>query len=246
MQAEMEITQHPSPNFNRRQGGRPPDLLVIHYTGMETMAGALDRLTDRQARVSAHYLISEEGQLFQLVGEEKRAWHAGVSSWRGERDINSRSIGIELVNPGQEFGYRPFPERQLARLEALAVDLVARYDIKPQNIVGHSDVAPERKSDPGELFDWARLADQGIGLWAGEVHQGPPDEGRERTADIDWRDLQGKLSALGYGMEPSGQGDAATGAVVTAFQRHWRQGQVSGRPDPHTLRVLDALLALIG
>src|SRR5262249_6695143 len=143
------------------------DMLVLHYTGMRTGEAALERLCDPVAKVSSHYLVEEDGTTWRLVPEEKRAWHAGVSFWAGERDINDFSIGIELVNPGHEFGYRPFPEAQMQALEALARDIVDRHAIRPHRVVGHSDVAPTRKTDPGELFDWARLARKGIGLWPG-------------------------------------------------------------------------------
>ncbi len=158
-----QVTDHPSPNFGPRPDGIVIDMLVIHYTGMPSGAAALRRLCDPVAEVSAHYLIEEDGRLFRLVGEAERAWHAGVASWRGESNINDRSIGIELVNPGHDYGYRPFPAAQMAALIALAGDILTRHPILTRNVVGHSDVAPSRKQDPGELFDWHALAAAGIG-----------------------------------------------------------------------------------
>lgn len=153
--AAMQIIDAPSPNFNNR--ALPVDMIVIHYTGMQTGAAALERMRDPAAKVSAHYMIEEDGRVFRLVTEDKRAWHAGVSHWQGVDDINSCSIGIELVNPGHEWGYRPFPEAQMQALVDLIADIRGRHAIPNNRIVGHSDVAPGRKQDPGELFDWARV-----------------------------------------------------------------------------------------
>ena len=165
----------PSPNHGERPAGVAVDLVVLHYTGMETAGAALARLCDPAARVSAHYLIDEDGQVFRLVGEERRAWHAGVSCWAGEADVNDRSIGVELANPGHEFGYSPFPEPQLGALEFLLGDILQRRRIHPKRVVGHSDVAPLRKRDPGELFPWRRLAAKGLAYWpAGTVPRRGP------------------------------------------------------------------------
>lgn len=205
----------PSPNFNERDGVAV-DMLVIHYTGMESCEAALERLCDPAAEVSAHYLIDEAGEIFQLVAEDKRAWHAGVSSWRGEANINSRSIGIELVNPGHEFGYQAFPDAQMVSLIELSVGILSRHDIPDRNVVGHSDVAPARKEDPGELFDWARMADAGIGLWPGP-HPDPIDETEAGQA----------LSDIGYDVSD-------ISAAVKAFQRHFRQHTVDGVLDEET------------
>lgn len=160
----MKIIQQPSPNFDER-GDAPIDMLVMHYTGMQTGEAALARLCEAAAKVSAHYLIEEDGRIFQMVDESKRAWHAGVSYWRGHTDINARSIGIELVNPGHEWGYRPFPQAQMESLVWLSKGILARHPIPPENVVGHEHVAPSRKQDPGELFDWEFLGKHGIGLW---------------------------------------------------------------------------------
>ena len=154
----------PSPNFDLRK--TPPDMIVLHYTGMRTGEAALARLRDPEAKVSSHYLVEEDGRVFTLVAEERRAWHAGASFWKGERDVNGRSVGVEIVNPGHEFGYRPFPEAQIAAVIELVAEIRTRWTVEDGAIVGHSDVAPERKQDPGELFPWKRLAQAGHGLWA--------------------------------------------------------------------------------
>ena len=174
-----------SPNFDARPVGGAVDMLVLHYTGMRSCAEALARLCDPAAKVSAHYLLDEDGSLYSLVAEDCRAWHAGVSFWRGHTDINARSIGIELVNPGHEFGYRPFPEVQMVALIDLCRGILARHPIPPRNVVGHADVAPRRKRDPGELFDWRQLAAAGIGMWP---------EGTAGGVD----DLAVSLAAIGY------------------------------------------------
>lgn len=161
----MKIIQTPSPNFNDREDATPIDMLVLHYTGMQTGQEALDRMCDPAAEVSAHYMIEEDGRIFQLVEEHKRAWHAGISYWRGHTNINSRSIGIEIVNPGHEWGYHPFPEIQIKSVINLCKNILKRHAIEAQNIVGHSDIAPARKEDPGELFPWELLAKNGIGQW---------------------------------------------------------------------------------
>jgi N-acetylmuramoyl-L-alanine amidase len=160
----MHILQRSSPNFDSRDG-QTVDMLVLHYTGMKTAAEALERLCDPTAKVSAHYVVDEDGSIIQLVDEASRAWHAGVSSWRGHTNINQRSIGIEIVNPGHVFGYRTFPAAQMKSVVELCTQILARHAIPARNVVGHSDVAPARKQDPGELFDWALLAKHGIGLW---------------------------------------------------------------------------------
>ena len=160
------MIDRPSPNHGPRRDGAAIDMLILHYTGMTTAAAALDRLCDPKTEVSAHYLIDEDGTVWRLVPEDRRAWHAGRAYWAGETDINSRSIGIELVNPGHEHGYRVFPEPQMTALIALSQGILSRHPIPPHRILAHSDVAPDRKLDPGELFDWRRLAMAGIGLWS--------------------------------------------------------------------------------
>lgn len=238
----MRLIDLPSPNHGPRVDGKPLDMLILHYTGMRSAAAALDRLCDPDAQVSAHYLIDEDGTVHRLVHERRRAWHAGVAHWRGEKDINSRSIGIELVNPGHEFGYRPFPEAQMAALEELAGGIVSHYRIPPLHVLAHSDIAPDRKDDPGELFDWRRLAARGIGAWP---EPAPVDEGDWTHAEL--RDLLGRI---GYGTAwADGDGtawdgtawDGAAARTLLAFQRHWNPQTLTGLPDPETVRRLRAL-----
>ncbi|MGB1547820.1 MAG: N-acetylmuramoyl-L-alanine amidase, partial [Alphaproteobacteria bacterium] len=169
----VTVLEHPSPNHEPRPEGAAIDTLILHYTGMKTAEAALARLCDPATKVSAHYLIDETGRIYALVPEERRAWHAGEACWQGETNLNDRSVGIELVNPGHEFGYRPFPEAQMAALEALLQEILARHPIPAERVLGHSDVAPGRKTDPGELFDWARLARAGIGCWPGACEAAP-------------------------------------------------------------------------
>ena len=226
------VIECPSPNFDARPPGLAVDILLIHYTGMESATAALARMCDPAAKVSAHYCIDEDGTFTRLVPEEQRAWHAGVASWAGARDINARSIGIELVNPGHEFGYRPFPEAQMAGLIELARDILGRHPAIPaRQVLGHSDVAPLRKLDPGELFDWARLAGNGIGLWPG----GTPPGGA-----LDEAETKRALAKFGYGYV-----EEDFPAVLAAFQRHFRPAAVTGRIDDETARRLAALLALV-
>ncbi len=233
----------PSPNHDARPDDVPIDMLVLHYTGMPSGKDALTRLCDASAKVSAHYLIEEDGTVFRLVPEQRRAWHAGVAYWRGHRDINARSIGIELVNPGHEFGYRAFPRRQMTALESLARDIVRRHAIPPRNVVGHSDVAPERKEDPGELFDWAQLARAGIGLWPNVRggHHGRTFGPGDRDKVI--ADAQAKLVAWGYEVPTNGVLETRTERALVAFQRHFRPSRFDGRLDSETVACLDALLA---
>ena len=191
--AAMEIHERPSPNHNARPNGQAVDILLLHYTGMKSAEAALERLTDPAAQVSAHYCVEEDGKVWRLVAEERRAWHAGQALWAGADDINGRSIGIEIVNPGHEFGYRPFPEAQMAAVIELCQGILARHPVPPTRVLGHSDVAPLRKEDPGELFDWPGLAAQGIGLWPQNVNRLPerrvPPEAKIKT----------QLARFGYG-----------------------------------------------
>lgn len=217
----------PSPNFNGRPEGVPVDVLVLHYTGMPEAEDALLRLCDPDAAVSAHYLIDEGGTVHALVPEDRRAWHAGISSWRGEADVNGRSVGIELANPGHDFGYRLFPEIQMAALIGLAKDILARHPIPARNVVGHSDIAPRRKIDPGELFDWRRLAVAGIGLWPSSP-AGQGDDGDAATL----------LAAIGYET-------VDLTATLSAFQRRYRPACFDGRADAETLALLNAVRALV-
>ncbi|MDP1601571.1 N-acetylmuramoyl-L-alanine amidase [Phenylobacterium sp.] len=216
-------------------------MLVLHYTGMTSGPEALARLCDEQSKVSSHYLVEEDGRVFRLVPEERRAWHAGVSFWKGESDINGRSIGIEIVNPGHEFGYRAFPAAQIAAVIELVADIRTRWSIEDSRILGHSDVAPGRKIDPGELFPWKQLAQAGHGLWVEpDAAPGLPlSEGEEGAGVFA---LQAGFTRLGYDCAPSGKYDAQTTSVVQAFQRHWRQEQVDGVADGMTRARLIALL----
>ncbi|MBM3538969.1 MAG: N-acetylmuramoyl-L-alanine amidase [Alphaproteobacteria bacterium] len=238
----MSLIEHPSPNHDARPAGTPIDMLVLHYTGMPTGAAALGRLCDASAKVSAHYVVEEDGRVFRLVAEKRRAWHAGVGCWRGHRDVNARSIGIEIVNPGHEFGYRSFPAKQMAALRDLARDILGRHPIPTRNVVAHSDVAPERKEDPGELFDWSYLASKGVGLWptTRAASRGRTFKPGERDPAI--ADAQAKLARWGYDVPTHGTLDAQTGRVLVAFQRHFRPERFDGRLDAGTLARLDALL----
>ncbi|WP_036766262.1 N-acetylmuramoyl-L-alanine amidase [Parvularcula oceani] len=205
------MIEAPSPNFDAR--GTDISMVVLHYTGMKTGQAALDRLRDPDAKVSAHYLIEEDGTLFRLVPEAERAWHAGVAQWQGRSDVNAMSVGIEIVNPGHEFGYRDFPAAQIDALIPLLRGILRRHDIPAERVVGHSDVAPDRKDDPGELFPWGRLAEEGLALppWNGAYPQAVPEEERA---------LQ-RLSRIGYGVEVFG-----AAACVTAFQRRFAPAEL--------------------
>lgn len=221
------LIEHQSPNQDPRPDGVAVDMLVIHYTGMQTAAEAIDRMCDPAAKVSAHYCIDEDGVITRLVPEDRRAWHAGVASWRGHADINERSIGIELVNPGHEFGYRPFPGAQITALILLASGILRRHEIPSRNVVGHSDVAPSRKQDPGELFDWKRLAQAGIGLWP-----------EPRPADP--ADFPAMLAEYGYAVASDSAGES-----IEAFQRHFRPSRIDGEGDEECAQLLAGLLAVV-
>ena len=225
----IAIHPRPSPNFSARPTGQAVDILLMHYTGMRSAAEALDRLCDAEARVSSHYTVDEDGTIYRHVAEEDCAFHAGVSYWTGARDINARSIGIEIVNPGHEFGYRAFPDIQIDAVIALSKGILARHDIARERVIGHSDVAPARKEDPGELFPWARLAAEGIGLWPGK-------------AELDCSIEEG-LRRFGYGIRPDAE--VSLEQAVTAFQRHFRPSRVDGVADDECAQVLGGLLAAL-
>lgn len=230
----MNILTHlRSPNYEARKNGAVARLVILHYTGMVSGEAALARLTDPASKVSAHYVVEEDGRIFQLVDDAMRAWHAGASYWAGERDINSHSIGIEIVNPGHECGYRPFPHQQMKAVLDLCLVLKARYHLPAAAFLGHSDVAPLRKEDPGELFDWAFLACHGIGLW--------PDGAMEETPHLSIAEAQNLLSCVGYECPQTGQPDSETKAVIRAFQRHFRPRDCSGQFDGETAALLVAL-----
>ncbi len=230
------VISRPSPNHDARPADAAVDMLILHYTGMADAALALERLCDPASGVSAHYIVDEAGAVHRLVPEERRAWHAGESSWRGRSDVNAVSIGVEVVNPGHEFGYRPFPEAQMAAVESLCRGVVARHPIPARHVLGHSDLAPARRRDPGELFDWRRLAAAGVGLWprsnvvTGELGLGvrPGDSG-DAVADI-----QRALADFGYGLLVDGVCGDATRQVIAAFQRHFRPRRDDGVADPET------------
>ncbi|HYG88862.1 MAG TPA: N-acetylmuramoyl-L-alanine amidase [Azospirillum sp.] len=226
----MRILDLPSPNHGPRPEGAGPELLILHYTGMPTAAHALGRLCDPDAQVSAHYTVDEDGTIYAHVPEDRRAWHAGVSSWRGLRDINSRSIGIEIVNPGHEFGYRPFPPVQMDAVEELCVAVVERHGIRPENVLGHSDIAPSRKEDPGELFDWPRLARAGVGIW--------PMPSQDDEGPFTAEEVTELLGRYGY--------DAECPRALLAFQRHFVPQSLTGEADAETVRQLRALVRAAG
>ena len=246
--AGRAVIERPSPNHDERPAGGTVDTLVLHYTGMVSAEAALRRLTDPQARVSAHWCVDEDGTLWRLVPEARRAWHAGVSAWRGRRSVNDRSIGIELVNPGHEHGYRPFPPAQMEAVVDLARAIQARHPIEPRNVVAHSDVAPARRQDPGELFDWAGLARAGVGLWPEDAAEAAEAGGAlgQGAQGEPVRRLQQGLAAVGYGLAPDGDFGPVTAAVVRAFQRHYRQTCVDGVADAETAALLERVGALVG
>jgi len=223
----IKITDAPSPNFDER--GRAVDMIVLHYTGMKTGAEALARLCDRAAKVSAHYFVEENGDVYRLVDEEKRAWHAGVSSWKGEGGVNARSIGIEIANPGHEWGYRDFPEAQIVSIIALLKDIRTRHDITPALVLGHADVAPRRKEDPGEKFPWARLAAAGLGV---APFTGAPAAGLGVAYDV----ALTALGAIGY---DAPAGDHA--AALLAFQRRFCPASLGQGFDARTKAALVAV-----
>jgi len=243
----MKQIDRPSPNHNERPDGRAPDMLVLHYTGMPTAQEAMDRLCDPTAKVSAHYTVDEDGSIYVHAPEDRRAWHAGVSSWQGETDINGASIGIEIVNPGHEFGYRPFPVVQMAAVTALAADVVARYRIHPLRVVGHSDVAPDRKTDPGELFDWPGLAKAGVGVWPdATVVQSFLNDPFIQKPETVGRNLQ----SIGYDWpaDPANAPDddlirQKRTAIVAAFQRRFRREAITSEIDAETAALAAAVSA---
>jgi len=269
--ALIAVRDLPSPNQDERPDGTPIDMLILHYTGMQSARAAIDRLRDPDAHVSSHYVVDEDGAVFRLVPEARRAFHAGVSCWRGNTGLNGRSVGIEIVNPGHEWGYRDFPALQMAAVCELCLDILSRHPIPPRNVVAHSDVAPDRKEDPGEKFDWEGLARNGVGLWP----QGVPDLGTGGVVrdDAELYDVRRALRAIGYdvaprraldsspprgahdsialdgaheSIAPQGAHDPALATVLRAFQRHWRQEAITGEADAGTLARLIAVTRLIG
>lgn len=231
-----------APNFQPRRNGLTPTLLLMHYTGMESAQAALDILCSDQSNVSCHYLVDEDGAIIQMVRESERAWHAGQSHWAGQDDINSCSIGIEIVNEGHAPQLSPFPEQQVVAVTKLAKDIVKRHSILPHNVIGHSDIAPARKKDPGEKFPWARLHKSGIGHFVVPVPVGD-DKGfalGDRGDAI--AEAQNLFAQYGYLIGTSGHYDEETVHVITAFQRHFRPERVDGRLDNSTLQTLVKLI----
>ncbi len=237
----------PSPNHDERNDGRRPDMILLHYTGMPDADSALARLCASSSKVSAHYFVFEDGRVIQMVPESRRAWHAGKSEWAGETDINSCSIGIEIVNPGHDHGYPDYPKRQIAAVTTLCRSIQTRNAIAPMRVLAHSDVAPARKQDPGEKFPWRTLYESGVGHWVkpapimnfGQV-LAPGARGDAVIA------LQTSLREYGYGIEATRDYDSKTLEVVTAFQRHFRPERIDGHADPSTRSTLQELLASRG
>ncbi len=219
------FAKKPSPNFGERPEGVKPSLLILHYTGMKTSCAALERLCDPKSEVSAHYLVCEEGSIVQMVAEDKRAWHAGKSYWRGIEDVNSHSIGVEIVNKGHEFGYEEFPEVQIETVIRLCQKIMQRHDIKPENVLGHSDIAPARKQDPGELFPWQKLAEKGVGVWPEPVAEGAREEGF-------------KALLVEYGYDPSVDLETLT----EAFHRHFYPENLGKSADKESAARLQSLI----
>lgn len=231
---------HASPNFGERRRGLVPSMLVLHYTGMPSASRAIDWLSRPESGVSCHYVIDEAGRVTQLVAERHRAWHAGVAVWAGESDVNSASIGIEIQNPGHADGYHVFPRAQMRAVRDLAADIVARHAIPPERVLAHSDVAPLRKIDPGEKFDWRWLAHAGIGHWVPAVPIRADDPGCDDPATI--AQMSSMLDAYGYGVGVDGACGPELATVVRAFQRHFRPLRVDGRIDRSTLLTMERLL----
>jgi N-acetylmuramoyl-L-alanine amidase len=232
----------PSPNFGERNKARRPDMIVLHYTGMADVEGALARLCKAGTEVSAHYVVLEDGRILQCVPESKRAWHAGVASWAGEEDVNSCSIGIEIVNRGHDWGYPDFPLRQVAAVIALCRGIILRREVPGHRILGHSDVAPARKKDPGEKFPWHALANSGVGHFVPPAPIVRGEALKLGTIGDDVSALQQALADYGYAIAVNGRYDGPTQLVVSAFQRHFRPQRVDGVADASTLATLQALL----
>lgn len=235
---------HPSPNFGERAFGVMPRLLILHYTGMKSCAKAIDWLSRPESEVSAHYAIDIDGTITQLVAEDKRAWHAGASYWAGITDVNSASIGIEIHNPGHDAGYPEFPANQMTAVRDLCQDICTRNAIPATGVLAHSDIAPARKMDPGEKFDWKGLAQSGIGIWV-EPEPLSPLIGAVSDAigEVEIANAQRTLYDIGYGIAITGRNDKASRTVVTAFQRRYRPARIDGLIDASTMLTARKLLA---
>ena len=231
-----------SPNYGERRGYRRPDCLILHYTGMPTGEAALKALTDPAREVSSHYLVWEDGSIDQLVAERYRAWHAGKAWWKGESDLNSASIGIEIVNPGHDGGSPPFPSPQIEATNKLARDICARWESAPERVLAHSDVAPARKRDPGEAFPWEALWRRGVGHWTKPAPLTGPALFAHEEEGPRVQAVQAMLALYGYGAEITGVYDRQTRQVVAAFQRRFRPERVDGEMDASTVATLRALL----
>lgn len=231
----MTVVDRASPNHGPRPDGAAIDILLLHYTDMARAEDAVDRLCDPAAQVSAHYVVAEDGRVWRLVEEHRRAWHAGVAWWDGASDVNARSIGIEIANPGHSHGYRPFPEAQMAAVESLCRDILARHPIPAARVLGHSDVSVGRKIDPGHLFDWRRLAVAGIGLW-------PADP---QPTDLDPAAAMEALAAIGYRIESPDPGHPGSRAALSAFRRHWCPDTLLRPFDRAMAGMLEAVAAAV-
>jgi N-acetylmuramoyl-L-alanine amidase len=245
--SRFDLAIVPAVNVEDRRDGRKPDILLLHYTGMRNAAKAVEWLARAESKVSCHYVIDNDGRITQMVPEAKRAWHAGVSCWHRDTDMNSASIGIEIHNPGHDMGYPDFPKAQVASVIRLGLDIAKRHGIRPERVLAHSDIAPMRKIDPGEKFPWDELAAAGLGAW---VKSSPRHEGGygftlgEHGPGV--RAAQALLQRYGYDLTPTGTFGDRTGHVVRAFQRHFRPGHVDGRIDLSTLSTLERLIAAYG
>ncbi|WP_246217638.1 N-acetylmuramoyl-L-alanine amidase [Jiella pacifica] len=235
----------PSPNFNARRCLGGASLLILHYTGMGSGEGAVRWLQDPTSEVSCHYVVHEDGRIVQMVREADRAWHAGQGSWQGVSDVNSLSLGIEIVNPGHAGGCPDYPDRQIEAVMRLCADILSRHPILPERVLAHSDVAPARKQDPGERFPWERLHHAGIGHYVRPAAICGGASLCERDAGDEVAAWQRRLAAYGYEVAPTGRFDAPTVHATAAFQRHFRPARVDGIADASTVRTLDALIAAL-
>ena len=245
MTAELRVDRRPSPNHDPRPEGGRIDILLLHYTGMRSAEKALQWLCDPTSGVSSHYLVFKDGRVVQMVEESEKAWHAGKGVWAGETDINSRSIGIEIANPGHEFGYTDFPAAQIDAVIALCRAILARHPIPPERVLAHSDVAPLRKQDPGERFPWQQLHRAGVGHWAeaDPIVAGPAYRLGDVSSDV--LRLKRRFRKYGYGLTETDRYDDETEKVVRAFQRHFRPALIDGIADVSTLRTLERLSAAL-